>query len=198
MDAIFQILAGGLTSIIGVIVGYLLPAIDTRRKKDRLRAALYKEIIAMYDGLDVIIAFMGETKRIDKDKTGLMQHMFSIVFWLQDALLKDESYKHAKSDPTLFYGLKEATAIEDAYKKYDTIRSNALTAALERIPVENQLDALKGMCKDARERVERHLQTGGFDKELLLKVSDPSIREKMTEIIQFKPIKKRWYAFWEK
>jgi len=198
MDAIFEFLAGGITSIIGVIVGYLLPAIDTRRKEGRLRAALYKEIIAMYDGLDVIIAFMGETKRIDKDKTGLMQHMFSIVLWLQDALLKDESYKHAKLDPALFYGLKEATAIEDAYRKYDSIRSKALTAALERTPIENQLDALKGMCKDARESVERHLQTGGFDKELLSKVSDPSNKEKMTKIIQFEPTKKRRYAFWKK
>ena len=118
MDGVSQVLAAGITAISGVVEGYLLPKIDARRKKDRLRTALYKEIIAMYDGLNVIIAFMGETKGIDKDKTGLMQHMFSIVLWLNDALLRDKSYKHAKLDPALFYGLSDSGAIEDTYMKF--------------------------------------------------------------------------------
>lgn len=113
--------------------------------------------------------------------------------WLNYTLLNAESYKYAKSDPTLFYGLKDASAIEKIYKSYMVLTSDVAITAMEKRGCDERPQALMQMCKDAKKGVEWQLKTCGHL--LSRKLFEQGIRNEQSayseELMLLIPAKKR-------
>jgi hypothetical protein len=155
----WQIIIGTLS---GFIVAFLAEPVktyfETHRKKTQLRRALYGEILSVYVSMYDFLSFLhGEALTEER----FMRNIQRCVMF--------DCYNYAKTDPTTFYQLPEATIINTIYRNFRLLAEN---------PFENDKQRIE-YTKMALSVIERNVENGELDKNILFRVASNARAKKL-------------------
>ncbi len=155
----WQIIIG---TISGFIVAFLAEPVKTyfeaRRKKTQLRRALYGEILSMYVSMCDFLSFLhGDALTEERFMRNIQR---CIMF---------DCYNYAKTDPTTFYQLREATIINSIYRNFRLLAEN---------PFENDQQRI-AYTETALGIIERNVENGELDKNILFSVASSARARKL-------------------
>jgi hypothetical protein len=152
-----ELLLGALSAILGFIAAFAAEPIkvyfENRSKKDQLRKALYGECASNYVRIKAALESF-EKGSVSGKAVGAW------VKWGTGL----ECYKYAKSEPVLYYQLKEAPTFNSLYIAWEFLNREQ---SLEAKNPEAQLV----YCKNAVDATEFLIETGGLDKKLFSKMA---------------------------
>lgn len=143
--------------VIGIISGFLTAFLAepiktyfvNRSKRSKLKTALYREMVSVYDGLKFLVEAI-VYKGIDIPIDDVIFSEFSC-------------YEHAKSEPLTFYQLKEAPLINQFYKNISILRNKINNGITSEQSIE--------LTSIIVYQTEKILTSEYFDKRLLARVS---------------------------
>jgi uncharacterized membrane protein len=118
--AVIQTIISGISVAIGFLIAFIADpikaSIERRAKRERLKRALYGEIMGIY--ADILLY-------IKLSKEGKTHNIESLLSFNCDV------YEFAKKDLLLFYEVKEASQIKDLYRNIEIFSSRVKSLSQE-------------------------------------------------------------------